>query len=181
MEKKFYKYIWNIHSEDGTYLSVCYDSEQYENMQGSSTVRYFKNFEKCYRRIYDHYTKFYTECNGHYHEEHFYDSLAELIRYENLNLIELNPGIHSNQKSFYGKAHIITDKNGINKGLKSYDELVAAFHSGKCINLLGYFSPTTTKHQDSYCFPNPMHYKYANTATKINKKFLDDFGFMCFE
>lgn len=56
--------------------------------------------------------------------------------------MELEP-IYSNAKSFYGKAFIIKE-NGVIK-LKSYSTIVAEIKDGQA-KILGWYSPTTTKH-----------------------------------
>lgn len=169
-KNRFYKYVFVNDSENGTRLDVVRDAEQYELETGKDTVRFFKGFGKCYFRHCDKFDKFYTECNGAFKEYRYYNTLEELIKNEQLHLVELPA---KNQASFYGKAKVILDKNGINKGLKSYDELVAIFEAGERIRFTGYFSATTTRHQDAYAFPNPCYYRYNSETTRINKKFLD--------
>lgn len=169
-KNRFFKYVFVNDSENGTRLDVVRDAKQYELETGKDTVRFFKSFGKCYFRRGEKCDTFYTECNGAHKTYRYYNTLAELIKAENLYLVELPA---TTQASFYGKAHIILDKNGINKGLQSYDELVAIFEAGERILFTGYFSQTTTRHQDAYAFPNPCYYRYNSETTKINKKFLD--------
>lgn len=162
---------------EGTSLGVVNDSAEYERMTGKDTVAFFKGFGKCYFRRNEKFDTFYTECNGEHKTYRYYNTLADLIAGEGLSLVELPA---TTQASFYGKAHIILDKNGLNKGLQSYDELVAIFKAGERIEFTGYFSQTTTRHQDAYAFPNPCYYRYQTDCDKITKKFLDTKGCLYF-
>lgn len=177
---KFFKYVFCIDSEKGSYLDVVKDREQYDLATNRETVRFFKSFGKCYFRHNKTHDVFYTQCGSSYKVYRYYNTLAALIREEGLKLVDLATGANTREKSFYGKAQMIIDKNGINKGLKSYDELVATFEAGERIRLLGYFSQTTTRHQDAYCFPTHSYYKFNSSAQKIDKAFLDKRGSLYF-
>lgn len=65
------------------------------------------------------------------------------------------------QKSFYGKAHIITDIDGTIY-LRSYETFVAAFHDNKIFRLWSGHSNTTARHIKAfyaYCLQSPELYK----------------------
>lgn len=82
-----------------------------------------------------------------------------MYRYQLLNMenickgfsdYELIPNCNRNQKSFYGKAHVITLSNG-DKYLQSYETIVAKIDSkGEFTRLWYGWSATTAKHIDSF-------------------------------
>lgn len=181
MANKFYKYVMVYDSEKGSYLDVVENSNYYYNATNKDTVRFFKSFGKCFFRHNDHCDTFYTECNGNFKRYNYYNSLSDLIKYEDLEIKPLPVGRNTKQASFYNKAFLIVDKNGINKGLQSYNELVASFIIGDHIRFFGYFSATTTKHQDAYAFPVYCKYRFKSKCEKINKDFLTRSSSLYFE
>lgn len=63
------------------------------------------------------------------------------------NVFELTP-IYDSRKSFYGKAQVLTDTNGVYY-LKSYETIVAKCDHGN-YESLGYYSNTTSRHQKEF-------------------------------
>lgn len=69
---------------------------------------------------------------------------------EGFSETEIIPNCSRRQKSFYGKAHIITLSNG-DKYLQSYETIVAKIDSkGEFTRLWYGWSSTTAKHIDSF-------------------------------
>jgi len=57
--------------------------------------------------------------------------------------------IPMNEKSFYGKAYVITDGNQIS--LRSYNTIVAVYNLGtQTLKINGYYSMTTARHINAF-------------------------------
>lgn len=78
---------------------------------------------------------------------------------------ELQP-IYSNQKSFYGKAKIIREKDTIK--LKSYDTIIAEIKNGK-LHINGFYSATSTKHLTEFVRQNGFK---TGTKKELEKMYL---------
>lgn len=59
-----------------------------------------------------------------------------------------------NQKSFYGKAHVIIDPTTNDAYLQSYSTIVAKISHGRFYHLWDYYSDTTMKHINEFRLEN---------------------------
>lgn len=82
-------------------------------------------------------------------------------------ITELQP-IHSNQKSFYGKARVEHLENG-NKALYSYSTKVCELDNNNNIVDIGYYSATTSRHINDFLQQNGL--------SKMSKKEIENFQF----
>lgn len=81
--------------------------------------------------------------------------------------------IYTSQKSFYGKAHILTDNND-NEFLKSYDTIVCAYtNNGEFIKFWHGWSVTTSNHVNEF--------RQQHGDKKLNKKEWENLDTMSIE
>lgn len=178
-DKKIYKYAYNYTidltapKKDNIIESElqALTFEQYHNATSDETLRFFKAFGKTTFKYIGGYCYEWRSTSPDKTQQaitRYYDSIDALIKREGFTLEELTPNQDESAKSFYKKAYIIRDKKENEKGLKSYNELVAIFNSGHGIYITGYYSQTTCRHLNSYLMR--PHFKYTNLNHRLSKK-----------
>lgn len=156
--KKIKYYELNKHTEDGfiTGLSLNVRTpEAVKNATSKEQVNFFKQFGNCYVNKTYKGIEWFSRCNNATSESLYvsqlYENTETALKRAGLYLLEL-PAHY--QKSFYGKAQIVSYK-GTTLGLVSYDTLVCTFdrdikNHKAVLHIRGWYSRTTCNHINDF-------------------------------
>ena len=157
IKKKIY-YELSKHTEDGNITDLALYVRTPEHVKRATSkdqVNFFKRFGNCYVKEtikgIEWFSRFHNKTSESLYVSKLYESTETALKRAGLDLIELPAHC---QKSFYGKAKIVSYK-GTTLGLISYDTLVCTFdrdikHHNAVLNIRGWYSRTTCNHINDF-------------------------------
>lgn len=157
IKKKIY-YELSKHTEDGNITDLSLNirkPEQVKNATSKEQVKFFKMFGNCYvNETYkgiEWFSRCYNKTSESLYVSQLYESTETALKIAGLDLLDLPARC---QKSFYGKARIVSYK-GTTLGLISYDTLVCTFdrdikNHKAVLNIRGWYSRATCNHINDF-------------------------------